>query len=202
MINFFKNIYFYILEVFTSSDLTAPVVETVDLDKIAETDDLSLPIHSIDLTSEYSELIKNKTNYIQFKYLVVNQNPKDLLLSVEYNTYSGFGWTKKTDDLHAVENVTNYTKDEINSPVFKEYSEEDFSVEVDVTPKVRASDVKKFQQYQLDQFEFEKADGNYYINIKTIDINPIDKLDSSVKMKVDNIANIKGLKSYITYFTI
>ncbi len=202
MINFLKNIYFYILEVFTSSDLTAPVVETVDLDKIAETDDLSLPIHSIDLTSEYSELIKNKTNYIQFKYLVVNQNPKDLLLSVEYNTYSGFGWTKKTDDLHAVENVTNYTKDEINSPVFKEYSEEDVSVEVDVTPKVRASDVKKFQQYQLDQFEFEKADGNYYINIKTIDINPIDKLDSTVKMKIDNIANIKGLKSYITYFTI
>jgi hypothetical protein len=216
MINYLKKIYFYILEIFTNSDLKAPIIETLNSDEITKTDDLSLPVHYVHLTTEYSELIKIKTNYIQFKYLVTNKNPKDLILCIEYNTYSGFGWYKKADtspnmpiNMTSVfgggsfskEDVAAITREKKLYAINNDFKEENTDVLV-LAPTIRASDVKESKEYHLDQFEYEKADGNYYINIGSIDINPIDKIDSSVKIKIQDSPNNKGMKSYISYFTI
>lgn len=123
------------------------------------------------ITSEFTKLNDVDTNYIIFKRITTNTNPKNLQLVIEYNNYMTMGYI--------------LTDEEIK---FEE--ENDETLETLVFTKNIKHDTKKIStSYDLSEYKTVSSENGFIVDISDININPIDKVKCMVRVKIIDISN-------------
>ena len=107
------------------------------------------------------------TNYIIFKSLLSKVPPSLLQIEITYKPYSGSGWI--TEKLNDIEN------DEDEASAIET---------IQKTKKIKAEVNNVVKLIDLSAYEYISYGNMYVIKTDKIDINPIDKFDSKVDIKI------------------